>query len=88
MLELANITETPAPSIEAIYACVKLLNKTMLLEGVAEGDAEAFRNFLRFLTFNDRRDLVRQPIQGPPGMGVGLLRTCGLTTAGTNGTRG
>jgi ketopantoate reductase len=33
VLELANITETPAPSIEAIYACVKLLNKTMLLEG-------------------------------------------------------
>ena len=33
VLELAGITETPAPSIEAIYACVKLLNKTMLLEG-------------------------------------------------------
>jgi len=33
VLELANITETPAPSIESIYACVKLLNKTMLLEG-------------------------------------------------------
>ena len=33
VLELASITETPAPSIEAIYACVKLLNKTMLLEG-------------------------------------------------------
>ncbi len=33
VLELARITETPAPSIEAIYACVKLLNKTMLLEG-------------------------------------------------------
>ncbi len=33
VLELAKITETPAPSIEAIYACVKLLNKTMLLEG-------------------------------------------------------
>lgn len=33
VLELAKITETPTPSIEAIYACVKLLNKTMLLEG-------------------------------------------------------
>ena len=33
VLELAKVTETPAPSIEAIYACVKLLNKTMLLEG-------------------------------------------------------
>jgi len=31
--ELAQVTETPAPSIEAVYACVKLLNKTMLLEG-------------------------------------------------------
>jgi len=33
VLELAEITETPAPSIEAVYACVKLLNKIMLLEG-------------------------------------------------------
>ena len=33
VLELGRITETPAPSIEAVYACVKLLNKTMLLEG-------------------------------------------------------
>ena len=33
VLELAEITEMPAPSIEAVYACVKLLNKTMLLEG-------------------------------------------------------
>ena len=33
VLELAEITEIPAPSIEAVYACVKLLNKTMLLEG-------------------------------------------------------
>jgi len=33
VLELAEITGTPAPSIEAIYACVKLLNQTMLAEG-------------------------------------------------------
>jgi len=33
ILELGNLTETPAPSIEAVYACVKLLNKIMLLEG-------------------------------------------------------
>ncbi len=41
VLELGRITETPAPSIAAVYACVKLLNKTMLLEGggVKLGDA-------------------------------------------------
>jgi ketopantoate reductase len=33
VLELAELTETPAPSIAAVYACVKLLNKVMLLEG-------------------------------------------------------
>ena len=33
ILEIAQITDTPAPSIEAVYACVKLLNKVMLLEG-------------------------------------------------------
>lgn len=33
VLELGRLTETPAPSIEAIYACVKLLNKVMLMEG-------------------------------------------------------
>ena len=33
ILELAQITDTPAPSIEAVYACVKLLNKVMVLEG-------------------------------------------------------
>ncbi len=33
VLELGRITETPAPSIAAVYACVKLLNRTMLLEG-------------------------------------------------------
>jgi len=36
ILELSRITETPAPSIAAVYACVKLLNKMMLLEGAAE----------------------------------------------------
>jgi ketopantoate reductase len=41
VLELGRITQTPAPSIAAVYACVKLLNKTMLLEGagVKLGDA-------------------------------------------------
>ena len=33
ILELSRITETPSPSIETVYACVKLLNKVMLLEG-------------------------------------------------------
>ncbi|MDA0306705.1 MAG: 2-dehydropantoate 2-reductase [Proteobacteria bacterium] len=33
ILELGQLTETPAPSIQAVYACVKLLNKVMLLEG-------------------------------------------------------
>jgi 2-dehydropantoate 2-reductase len=33
ILEMAEITETPAPSIKAVYACVKLLNKVMLTEG-------------------------------------------------------
>jgi ketopantoate reductase len=33
ILELSRLTETPAPSINAVYACVKLLNKVMLLEG-------------------------------------------------------
>jgi ketopantoate reductase/2-keto-4-pentenoate hydratase/2-oxohepta-3-ene-1,7-dioic acid hydratase in catechol pathway len=33
ILELAKLTETPAPSIQAVYACVKLLNKVMLIEG-------------------------------------------------------
>jgi hypothetical protein len=27
------MTETPASAIEAVYTCVKLLNKVMLLEG-------------------------------------------------------
>jgi 2-dehydropantoate 2-reductase len=33
ILELARLTDTPAPSIQAVYACVKLLNKVMLTEG-------------------------------------------------------
>jgi ketopantoate reductase/2-keto-4-pentenoate hydratase/2-oxohepta-3-ene-1,7-dioic acid hydratase in catechol pathway len=33
ILELAKLTNTPAPSIQAVYACVKLLNKIMLTEG-------------------------------------------------------
>ncbi|MDH3475990.1 MAG: 2-dehydropantoate 2-reductase [Rhodospirillales bacterium] len=33
VLELGRLTETPAPAIEAVYACVKLLNKIMLLQG-------------------------------------------------------
>ena len=33
ILELGKMTETPAPAIEAVYACVKLLNKVMVLEG-------------------------------------------------------
>ena len=33
MLEMARLTETPAPAIEAVYACVKLLNRVMQTEG-------------------------------------------------------
>jgi len=33
ILELGRITDTPAPAIEAVYACVKLLNRVMLMEG-------------------------------------------------------
>ena len=33
ILELGALTGTPAPTIEAVYACVKLLNRTMLVEG-------------------------------------------------------
>ena len=33
ILEMARITNTPAPAIESVYALVKLLNKVMLLEG-------------------------------------------------------
>jgi hypothetical protein len=33
VLKLARLTDTPAPSIQAVYVCVKLLNKVMLTEG-------------------------------------------------------
>ena len=33
ILEMAQLTNTPAPSIKAVYGLVKLLNKVMLLEG-------------------------------------------------------
>ena len=33
ILEMAKLTNTPAPAIEAVYALVKLLNKVMLMEG-------------------------------------------------------
>ncbi len=33
ILEMGKMVDVPAPSITAIYACVKLLNKVMLLEG-------------------------------------------------------
>jgi ketopantoate reductase len=32
ILEMGQLVEVPAPSIEAVYACVKLLNKTMVTE--------------------------------------------------------
>ncbi|MGI9413849.1 MAG: ketopantoate reductase family protein [Hyphomicrobiales bacterium] len=32
VLEIGRLTETPAPATEAIYACVKLLNRVMLRE--------------------------------------------------------
>ncbi|MDJ0950147.1 MAG: 2-dehydropantoate 2-reductase [Alphaproteobacteria bacterium] len=41
ILELGALSETPAPSIEAVYACVKLLNRTMLLEGAGVRVGEA-----------------------------------------------
>ncbi len=33
ILEMGRMVDQPAPSIKAVYACVKLLNKVMLLEG-------------------------------------------------------
>jgi ketopantoate reductase/2-keto-4-pentenoate hydratase/2-oxohepta-3-ene-1,7-dioic acid hydratase in catechol pathway len=33
ILEMARLTDTPAPAIESVYALVKLLNKVMLVEG-------------------------------------------------------
>src|SRR3546814_11163605 len=37
ILEMGSLVDVPSPAIEAVYACVKLLNKTMLMEqaGVA-----------------------------------------------------
>ena len=35
ILEMAKLTGTPAPAIQAVYACVKLLNRTMLVEHAA-----------------------------------------------------
>ena len=35
ILEMAKITDTPAPAIESVYALVKLLNKIMVTEGGA-----------------------------------------------------
>lgn len=32
ILEIGRVTDTEAPAIQAVYACVKLLNKVMLLE--------------------------------------------------------
>jgi ketopantoate reductase len=33
ILEIARLTNTPAPSIQVVYACVKLLNKIMITQG-------------------------------------------------------
>ena len=33
ILEMGRMVDKPAPSIKAVYACVKLLNKVMVLEG-------------------------------------------------------
>jgi 2-dehydropantoate 2-reductase len=30
VIELGRLTDTPAPSIEAVYACTKLLNRSIL----------------------------------------------------------
>ncbi len=35
ILEMARITGTPTPSIEAVYACTKLLNRTMITQQAA-----------------------------------------------------
>ncbi len=37
VLELGKLTETPSPSIAAVYACVKLLNKVLIREGMGIG---------------------------------------------------
>lgn len=41
ILELGRLTATPAPSIAAIYACVKLLNKTAMLRGLGVRPGQA-----------------------------------------------
>ncbi len=41
VLELAQLTETPAPAIDAVCACVKLLNKVILLHGAGIRASEA-----------------------------------------------
>jgi len=41
VLELARLTDTPAPAIAAVCACVKLLNKIILLHGAGIRAAEA-----------------------------------------------
>jgi ketopantoate reductase/2-keto-4-pentenoate hydratase/2-oxohepta-3-ene-1,7-dioic acid hydratase in catechol pathway len=41
ILEMARMTETPAPAIESVYALVKLLNKVMLVKGAGVRVAEA-----------------------------------------------
>ena len=41
ILEMAELTGTPAPAIKAVYACVKLLNKVMLAQGAGVRVAKA-----------------------------------------------
>lgn len=41
VLEMARVTDTPAPAIEAVYACVKLLNNVMAHEGAGVRVAKA-----------------------------------------------
>ena len=41
VLEMGRMTETEAPAIEAVYACAKLLNKVMLLQGAGVRVGEA-----------------------------------------------
>jgi len=38
ILEMAKLTNTAAPSIDSVYALVKLLNKVMLRKAVREGE--------------------------------------------------
>ena len=37
VLVLGKLTETPSPSISAVYSCVKLLNKVLIREGTDIG---------------------------------------------------